>query len=235
MAGAGDRRRHGRRRRGVEMHTRFVPVPSDGPDQERSSGLLHVSVKAPDERAVGRAFSAAAIELALANYPGFFATGPPGAASAYGVFWPALVPADEIDQVVVLDDGATSASIRRRPARRRGRRPPHGLDAGRCDRAGHAARTAFRRPLRRQGRQRQRRRLGPRRRRLRLVGSEPDRRADPRAAPGVRRPGDPALRAGQPAGAELRARRLPRRGCRQLDIVRPAGQGPRRVPPLRLA
>ena len=87
------------------MDTRFVPVPSDGPDQERSSGLLHVSVRSPDERAVGRAFSSAAIELALANYPGFFATGPPGAASAYGVFWPALVPAEEIDQVVVLDDG----------------------------------------------------------------------------------------------------------------------------------
>ncbi len=89
----------------VEMETRFVPVPSDGPDQERSSGLLHVAVKSPDERAVGRAFSSAAIELALANYPGFFATGPPGAASAYGVYWPALVPADEIDQVVVLHDG----------------------------------------------------------------------------------------------------------------------------------
>ena len=59
-------------RRGT-METRFVPVPSDGPDQERSSGLLHVSVKSPDERAVGRAFSSAAIELALANYPGFFA------------------------------------------------------------------------------------------------------------------------------------------------------------------
>jgi hypothetical protein len=89
----------------VEMETRFVPVPSDGPDQERSSGLLHVSVKSTDERAVGRAFSSTAIELALANYPGFFATGPPGAASAYGVFWPALVPADEIDHVVVFDDG----------------------------------------------------------------------------------------------------------------------------------
>ena len=90
---------------GVEMETRFVPVPSDGPDQERSSGLLHVSVRSPDERAVGRAFSSAAIELALANYPGFFGTGPPGPASAYGVYWPALVPADEIEQVVVLDDG----------------------------------------------------------------------------------------------------------------------------------
>jgi hypothetical protein len=90
---------------GVTMTSRFVPAPSDGPDQERSSGLLHVFVKARDERAVGRAFSSAAVELALANYPGFFTTTPPGPASSFGVYWPALVPAEEIDQVVVLDDG----------------------------------------------------------------------------------------------------------------------------------
>jgi Acyclic terpene utilisation family protein AtuA len=90
---------------GVTLTTRFVPLPADGADQERSSGLLHVSAKAPDERAVGRAFSSSAIELALASIPGFFTTNPPGPAQAYGVYWPALVPADEIDQVVVLDDG----------------------------------------------------------------------------------------------------------------------------------
>jgi hypothetical protein len=87
------------------MERRFVPAPSDGADQERSSGLLHVQVKAPDERAVGRAFSSAAVELALASYPGFFTTSPPGPATSFGVYWPALVPADEIDQVVVLEDG----------------------------------------------------------------------------------------------------------------------------------
>ena len=90
---------------GVTLETRFVALPSDGEDQERSSGLLHVSAKAPDERAVGRAFSSSAIELALASIPGFFTTSAPGPAQAYGVYWPALVPAEEIDQVVVLDDG----------------------------------------------------------------------------------------------------------------------------------
>jgi hypothetical protein len=90
---------------GVVVETRFVPAAGDGPDQERSSGLLHVSAKAPDERPVGRAFSAAAVELALANIPGFFTTTPPGPAQAYGVYWPALVPAEEIEQIVVLADG----------------------------------------------------------------------------------------------------------------------------------
>jgi Acyclic terpene utilisation family protein AtuA len=90
---------------GVRLDVRFVPAPPDAPTQEQSSGRLHVSVAAPDERLVGRAFSSAAIELALASYPGFFATSAPGAAQAYGVFWPALVPVDEVDEVVVLDDG----------------------------------------------------------------------------------------------------------------------------------
>ncbi len=90
---------------GVTLDVRFVPVPPDGPDQERSSGYLHVTAKAPDERAVGRAFSSAAIELALANIPGFFATSAPGPAAAFGVYWPALVPVSEIDHTVVLGDG----------------------------------------------------------------------------------------------------------------------------------
>ncbi len=100
MGGAERLRQHG-----VRLETRFVPAPSDGPDQEQSSGRLHVFASAADEREVGRAFSSAAIELALANIPGFFATTTPGAAQAFGVYWPALVPAEEIDQLVVMDDG----------------------------------------------------------------------------------------------------------------------------------
>jgi hypothetical protein len=90
---------------GITMTTRFAPAPSDGADQERASGALTVMVAAADERAVGRAFSSAAVELALASYPGYFTTTPPGPASAFGVYWPALVPADDIDQVVVAADG----------------------------------------------------------------------------------------------------------------------------------
>ncbi|MEX2626333.1 MAG: acyclic terpene utilization AtuA family protein [Ilumatobacteraceae bacterium] len=91
---------------GTEIDVAFVPAPADAADgQESASGRLHVSVKSADERAVGRTFSSAAIELALANYPGFFATTAPGPAQSFGVYWPALVPADEVDHVVVLDDG----------------------------------------------------------------------------------------------------------------------------------
>lgn len=88
-----------------EVDVRFSPAPPDGPSQEASSGLLHVSVKSSEERLVGRAFSSAAVELALASYPGFFTTGAPGGAQAYGVFWPGLVPVEEVDHVVALPDG----------------------------------------------------------------------------------------------------------------------------------
>jgi hypothetical protein len=58
---------------------------------------------------VGRAFSSAAIELALASYPGFNVTAPPADASPYGKFTAAYVPADQIDHVTVLPDGTQVA------------------------------------------------------------------------------------------------------------------------------
>jgi hypothetical protein len=54
---------------------------------------------------VGRAFSGAAVELVLANYPGMHTTAPPGAESSYGVYWPALVPAELVEHAVVRPDG----------------------------------------------------------------------------------------------------------------------------------
>lgn len=92
--------------RGITADVRFVAAPSDATDgQESASGKLHVSVKSADERDVGRAFSSAAIELALANYPGFFATSAPGAAQSFGVYWPALVSVDDVSHDAVLHDG----------------------------------------------------------------------------------------------------------------------------------
>jgi len=89
----------------AECDVRFVEAPADAPTQEQATGRLHITVKDPDERKVGRAFSSACAELALASIPGFFTTTPPGDAQPYGVYWPALVPADEVDHAVVLEDG----------------------------------------------------------------------------------------------------------------------------------
>ncbi len=101
--------RLGDRARYDEVDVRFTPAPSDAVGQEASSGRLHVSVKSSDERLVGRAFSSAVIELALANYPGFFVSSPPTDAQPFGVYWPALVANSEVAQQVVLGDGSRIA------------------------------------------------------------------------------------------------------------------------------
>jgi hypothetical protein len=77
----------------------------DAPTNEQAAALLRVSVKDPSADVVGRAFSSAAVELALASYPGFTLTSQPGPATPYGVYWPALVDATEVEHVGVHHDG----------------------------------------------------------------------------------------------------------------------------------
>ena len=79
----------------------------DAPTNEQATAHLRVTVKDTDERKVGRAFSNAATELALAGYAGFHTTTPPTAASAFGLYWPALIPGDLVPQAVHLPGGET--------------------------------------------------------------------------------------------------------------------------------
>jgi hypothetical protein len=73
--------------------------------QEEASALLHCVVRGENPESLGRAFSGAAIELALASYPGFHVTAPPGEATPYGVFSSAYLPAADVPHVAVLPDG----------------------------------------------------------------------------------------------------------------------------------
>jgi hypothetical protein len=81
----------------------------DAPVNELATAHLRVTVKDQDERKVGRAFSDAITELALAGYAGFHTTTPPAGASAYGVYWPALIPARLVAQQVHLPGGSTTS------------------------------------------------------------------------------------------------------------------------------
>ena len=81
----------------------------DAPTNELATAHLRVTVKDQDERKVGRAFSDAITELALAGYAGFHTTTPPAGASAYGIYWPALIPARLVTQQVHLPDGSTTS------------------------------------------------------------------------------------------------------------------------------
>ncbi|GAB3562928.1 DUF1446 domain-containing protein [Amycolatopsis endophytica] len=78
----------------------------DADTEQRASALLHCAVKDADPKIAGRAFSGAAIELALASYPGFHVTAPPSDASPYGVYTAAFVDAGEVPHVAVLPDGS---------------------------------------------------------------------------------------------------------------------------------
>ena len=80
---------------------------------EEAVAQLRIVVKDPDEKKVGRMLFAKATELALANYPGYFAG--PSQTQLYGVYWPATVPARLVPQQVFVEgetirvDSAVSA------------------------------------------------------------------------------------------------------------------------------
>jgi Acyclic terpene utilisation family protein AtuA len=81
----------------------------DPPANEEATAHLRITVKDADPRKVGRRFSNATMELALGGYAGFHTTTPPSAETAFGVYWPAIVPAELVEHAVVLPDGATRA------------------------------------------------------------------------------------------------------------------------------
>jgi hypothetical protein len=81
---------------------------TDRPDadtEQTASALLTCTVRDPDANKVGRRFSSAAVELALASYPGFHTTAPPADAAVYGLFTPGYVAAAEVAHLAVHADG----------------------------------------------------------------------------------------------------------------------------------
>lgn len=83
-------------------------IGSAAPDpatQGEATVLLRCAVLDPDPDKVGRTFSNAAVELALAGYPGFTMTSPPGKGSPYGVYTPAFVPNEVVEHVAVTSEG----------------------------------------------------------------------------------------------------------------------------------
>ncbi|BCJ59803.1 acyclic terpene utilization AtuA family protein [Micromonospora endophytica] len=77
----------------------------DAVDTETASALLHVHLRDGDRARAGRAFSAAAVELALASYPGCTLTTLPGEATPYGVFTADTAGQGDVAHVAVLPDG----------------------------------------------------------------------------------------------------------------------------------
>jgi hypothetical protein len=96
-------------------------VRTDHPDpasNEEAVAMWRITVKDPDERKVGRALSNAITETGLASIPGFFGLGGgPAPGSPYGVYTPALVPADLVPaQVTILGQSTTVVDSAAPPA-----------------------------------------------------------------------------------------------------------------------
>jgi hypothetical protein len=96
----------------------------DPPTNEEAVALWRLTLKDRDERKLGRAVADAVVELALSTVPGFFIVGAgPSAGAAFGIFRPALVPADLVPQFVtvlggdrtVIDSVAPPASVHVEP------------------------------------------------------------------------------------------------------------------------
>ncbi len=70
---------------------------------EEAMASLRISVKSKDPDLVGRMFTAKMIELALANYPGFFTGGGVRSGGPVLVYWPALIDSKHIKEIVHID------------------------------------------------------------------------------------------------------------------------------------
>lgn len=102
-----------------QLRDRLDPTPAelefrlartDHPDadtQAAATAQLTVVAWDADPKIVGRNFSGAAVEMALASYPGATLTAPPGKGAPYGVYVPAYIETEAVEHQVVLPDGKT--------------------------------------------------------------------------------------------------------------------------------
>ncbi|GAA4756947.1 acyclic terpene utilization AtuA family protein [Gordonia alkaliphila] len=94
-------------------------VRHDRPDadtEEQASAILHCVARDTDPKKVGRGFADTAVQLALASFPGFTMTAPPGHGSPYGVFEPGYVDVALVHHRVTQPDGV-SVEIEPSPVR----------------------------------------------------------------------------------------------------------------------
>ena len=85
--------------------TRTALPAADADTEEGASCLLRCTVMDPAPEPCAKAFTGPAVELALASYPGFTMTAPPGPPTPYGVYRPEYVGRGVLTHTVVHADG----------------------------------------------------------------------------------------------------------------------------------
>ena len=93
-----------------ELDVDWSPATVEDPASTADAqSLLRLTVRDMDPKAIGKPFTTAVVESALASYPGMFPTAPPGEATPYGVYWPTTVARSAARPVVTVD--ATSVEV----------------------------------------------------------------------------------------------------------------------------
>ena len=87
-----------------ELDVDWAPTAyADPATSDQAQSLLRITVRDADPKAVGKPFTTAVVESALASYPGMFPTAPPGEGTPYGVYWPTTVDRASVPITVTVD------------------------------------------------------------------------------------------------------------------------------------
>lgn len=90
------------------VHWSQIPgTITDSPTEEGASVRLRCTVLDPSPDPVGKPFTAAVVDIALASTPGFTLTAPPAKPAPYGIYRAAYLDRDQVQHVVHLPDGST--------------------------------------------------------------------------------------------------------------------------------
>jgi hypothetical protein len=91
------------------LHVALDDVAADDPATTAAAqGHLRITVKDLDQKKVGKPFTSAVVESALAAYPGMFPTAPPAEGTAFGIYWPTLVDRSAVPVAVTVDGTAVA-------------------------------------------------------------------------------------------------------------------------------
>ena len=87
----------------AELHVALDDIGAEDPATTAAAqGHLRIAVKDADQKKVGRPFTSAVVESALAAYPGMFPTAPPAEGTPYGVYWPTMIDRSEVSARVAV-------------------------------------------------------------------------------------------------------------------------------------
>ena len=90
-----------------ELDIDWAPATVEDPiTGAQAQSVLRLTVRDGDPKAVGKPFTTAVVESALASYPGMFPTAPPGEGTPYGVYWPTTVERSSVPVSVTIDGTA---------------------------------------------------------------------------------------------------------------------------------